>query len=488
MLKKAFSAFGSFLNTPYGIVAAIVVVWHVAQWALKIPISLGVSIATLVLDALVVFFLGDWLTYFFAQFVLPIHKIEERQEIYTRVRDFETGKRGPILFVKNGRVIEHEGESQKKGPGVLVLDTASAVVLRTDSEIVGAVGPGVRFTKGSEYIIRDTNPKTGQVEAIGVDLRTQWKYLGLSPDFRLPNQTQNPAAYQKALGEMNNLRKQTAGLTRDGFEVYAYMSIKFRVKRDDKNNQLTQSDVLTKFGYNADAVTNAVTRELIEINTHENKKIRIKWKDLPEHLVVNLWREYVRKFKLEELFTDKDHFSNLQNIEYKINQHVTREKVNPLDDIGSPGGAGRQKVSREYSQLQARGLEIIEVRIHHVSFQKEMEEKVVSQWSNDWMRAAKRDEDLMKEKAALVETASRNEALKRFARVSTQKFNETLAKPVDAYTTLQDLVEPLKENLLPQNHVDNQVDAVIEKLDEILKRLLVLKHDQARRHEGGDDK
>lgn len=488
MLKKAFSGFGSFLNTPYGMVAAIVVVWHVAQWILKIPISPVASIATLILDVLVVFFLGDWLTYFFAQFVLPIHKPEERQEIYTRVQNFESGRRGPILFVKNGRVIEHEGELKKQGPGVLVLDTASAVVLRTDSDIVGAVGPGVRFTRGGEYIIRDMNQQTGQVEAIGVDLRTQWKYLGLSPDFKIPNPDKNPAAYQKAFIEMERLRKQTAGLTRDGFEVYAYMSIKFRVKRDDRKNQPTQSDVLTQFGYDADAVTNAVTRELIEINTHENKKIRIKWKDLPEHLVVNLWREYVRKFKLEELFTDKDNFSNLQNIEYKINQHVTKERVNPLDDIGSPGGAGRQRLSREYAQLQARGVEILEVRIHHVSFQAEMEDKLVSQWRNDWMRAAKRDEDLMKEKSALVETASRNEALKRFARVATQKFNETLLRPIDAYTTLQDLVEPIKENLLPQNHSDNHVDEVLEKLEEILKKLLVLKHDQTRRHDGGDDR
>jgi seryl-tRNA synthetase len=94
----------------------------------------------------------------------------------------------------------------------------------------------------------------------------------------------------------------------------------------------------------------------------------------------------------------------------------------------------------------------------------------------------------MKEKSALVETASRNEALKRFARVATQKFNETLAKPIDAYTTLQDLVEPLKEDLLPQNNSENQVDAVLEKLEEILKKLLVLKHDHIRRHEGSDDK
>jgi hypothetical protein len=486
MLRKAFSAVSSFLATPFGVVAVTVLVWHGVQWALDIPINPIVSIVTLIIDVAITFFLLDWLTYFFAQFVLPIHKPEERKEIYARVSSFESGERGPILFVKNGRVIEHEGETNKKGPGVIVLDTASAVVLRTDAEIVGAVGPGVRFTRKDEFIIKDLNPKTNQLESIGVDLRNQWRYVGLSAS--QASQNIDPTTNPKAYNELEKIRKQTAGLTRDGFEVYAHISIRFRVKRDTNNNQRTQSDVLTQFGYDADSVTNAVTRELIELNKTENKKTRIKWKDLPEHLVVNLWREYVRKFKLEELFTDKDNFSNLQNIEYKVNQHVTQERVNPLDDIGSPGGPGRQKISREYAELQARGLQIIEVRIHHVSFERELEDKIVAQWSNDWMRAAKRDEDLMKEKSALAETASRNEALKRFARVATQKFNETLAKPVDAYSTLQDLVEPLKENLLPQNHTENEVEPILEKLDEILKKLLVLKHDQARKHEGGDDK
>ncbi len=484
MLKKAFSKFKLMFSIPYRVLLGIVIVWHIVQWALGIEFNYRITIATLIVDITVTILLFNWLTYFFAQFVLPIHKPQERKEIYTRIKDFKSGKRGPILFIKNGQVVEHENEINKKGLGVLVLDTASAVVLRTDANIVGAVGPGIRFTKKNEYIIKSVNPKTNKLESIGVDLRTQWRFLGLPPDYKLPNP--NSSGYQRALLEMEKLRGQTAGLTRDGFDVYAYISIRFRIKRDEKNNEPTQSDVLTRFGYNSQAVTNAITREVIELNTFENKKVRISWKELPEHLVVNLWREYVRKFKLEELFTEKDNFSNLQNIEYKINQHVTKERVNPLDDIGSPGGAGRQKISREYAQLQARGLEILEVRIHYVSFKSEMEEKIVSQWKNDWLMVAKRGEELIKEKTALIETASRNEALKRFARVSTQKFNETLAKPVDIYTTLQDLVEPLKENLLPQNHPENQVDATLKKLDDILKRLLVLKHDQQRRQDGGD--
>lgn len=484
MFRKASAGFSSFLSTPSGVLVATLVVWHVVQWALGIPISWVASIVIFIIDMAVVFFLSDWLTYFFAQFVLPIHKTEERNEIYTRVRDFESGKRGPILFVKNGRVIEHEGEANKKGPGVIVLDSASAVVLRTDSEIVGAAGPGVRFTKGSEYIVKSLNSDTNQMESVGVDLRKQWHYFGLSASPPNPDPVKNPKAYN----ELERIRKQTAGLTRDGFEVYAHISIRFRIRRDEKNNEPTQSDVLSQFGFNSEAVTNAVTREANELNTFDNKKAKIKWKDLPEHLVVNLWREYVRKFKLEDLFTDTEKFSNLQIIEYKINQHVKEPRVNPLGDNGEPGGPGRQRPSREYAQLQARGLEITDVRIHYVAFDKEMEEKTVARWSNDWMRAAKQDEDLMKEKAALAETASRNDALKRFARVSTQKFETLTDRPAEPYSMLQDLVEPLKENLLQQNHAENQVGPILEHLDDIAKKLLFLKFEQARKHEGGEEK
>src|SRR5688572_5808214 len=102
MLRKAFSAAGSFLATPFGVVVVTVLVWHGVQWALDIPINPIVSIVTLIVDVAITYFLLDWLTYFFAQFVLPIHKPEERKEIYERVSSFESGERGPILFVKNG--------------------------------------------------------------------------------------------------------------------------------------------------------------------------------------------------------------------------------------------------------------------------------------------------------------------------------------------------------------------------------------------------
>jgi len=480
-MRKAFSAIGSFLATPFGVVFITAVLWHGVVWYFGIPYNYIVSFIVIAIDVLVVFVLGDRLTYFFSQFVLPIRNPEDRPKIYERVRDFESGERGPILFVKNGRVIKHEGEANKRGPGVIVLDTASAVVLRTDTTIVGSVGPGIRFTDEKEYIISHINEKNEEV-FIGVDLRTQWRFVGpLASDQPFLNPA--PIPDPKKYNEITRL-KQTAGLTRDGFEVSPTISIRFRVKRP-KVNRPTQSGVKTQFEYDPVSVRHAVTREVVELDKSENKKARMTWKQLPEHLVVNLWREYVRKYKLEDLFTASDSFSGLQTIEYMLNRRVQQAQVAVLDDTGMPEMPPRYAESREFKELQERGLEVIEVRIHNVLFDPALETNMAEQWSADWMGLAKKEESLLKEKAALVETAARNEASKQFVRAASHKFgvNPFLTFP-DVFSALQDLIEPIKENLLAQNNANDEVVATLEELDDILKWSLVYKQDPPRSRQG----
>lgn len=478
-MRKVFRHIGSFLATPFGVVLITAVVWHGVTLYLNIPFSYIVSLIIIAIDVVIVIVLGDCLTYFFSQFILPIRNPEDRLKIYKRVRNFESGKRGPILFVKNGRVIKHEKETDKRGAGVIVLDTASAVVLRTDTEIVGSVGPGIRFTNTNEYIVSHTNEKD-EDDCIGVDLRTQWRFIGpMAGDQPFLNPTPNPDP-KKYYSELEKRRKQTAGLTRDGFEVSPTISIKFRIKRP-KVNRPTQSGVKTQFGYDPISVRRAVTREVVELDKSKNKKAPMTWKQLPEHLVINLWREYVRKYKLEDLFTSTDSFSGLQTIEYMLNRRVQQAQVTVLDDTGMPEIPPRYAESREFKELQARGLEVIEVRIHHILLEPEIENNLAQQWSADWMAIAKKEEALLKEKAALVETAARNEASKQFARAVSQKFsqNPLLTFP-DVFSALQDLIEPIKENLLAQNDPNEETVATIEELDEILKWALVYKQDPPR--------
>ncbi|HET7142828.1 MAG TPA: hypothetical protein VFI68_02305, partial [Anaerolineales bacterium] len=365
-MRKIFSGIGAFLQTPIGVILTTNAVWHIVVWAAKIPFNYFVSIALLGMDVFVAFYLLDRLIFFFSQFVLPIQNSKYRREIHSRVKYFETGSRGPALFIKNGRVITHEGESEKHGPGLIILDTASAAVLRTDTEIRDTVGPGIKFTDGNEYI------------AGSVDLRAQWQFIG-------PLATEqpflNPISAPKASNDSPNQRQQTNGLTRDGFEIIPTISIKFRIKRPVENES-TESGVTSEYGFDAESVRNAITREVIQLGTSDNSKVRMEWNQLPAHLVVNLWREYIRKFKLGDLFTTSG-VSGLQTIEDMVNKRVKQKDVVGLDDTGIP--TGEWLGSLEFKQLESRGLEIMEVRIHHVSFESEIEKQHIDQWSAEWL-------------------------------------------------------------------------------------------------------
>lgn len=444
------------MRTPVGVILTTTVVWHGVLWGLKIPFNYFASGAVLIIDIIAASVLLDRLVYFFSQFILPIQNPRDRQEIHARVKVFESGSRGPTLFVKNGRVIEHQGEAGKRGAGVIVLDTASALVLRTDTEIRSTVGPGIKFTKPNEYI------------AGSVDLRAQWQFIGpLTSDQPFLNPV--PIASPKSYNELQGRRQQTAGLTRDGFEVSPTISIKFSIKRP-KEKTSSESGVTSQYGFDPLSVRNAITREVVRLNAADNSKARMEWNKLPAHLVVNLWREYVRKFKLEELFTNGD-ISGLQTIEEMINKRVRESHVVALDDTGAPTGEWLE--SLENKQLQSRGLEVMEVRIHNVLFDPVIEEQMLQQWSAEWMNNAKKEENFLKEREALIETASRDEASKKFARTAAEKFGGKITMPQqNPFKTLQLLIEPLKDLILKESNANSDMELELRKLDEIWKWLL----------------
>lgn len=453
-MRNIFGGIGAFLQTPVGVILATSAFWHSVVWAANIPFNYFVSIALFGMDVFVAFYLLDRLIFFFSQFVLPIQNPKYRREIHSRVKYFETGSRGPALFIKNGRVITHEGESEKHGPGLIILDTASAAVLRTDTEIRDTVGPGIKFTDGNEYI------------AGSVDLRAQWQFIG-------PLATEqpflNPISTPKASNDSPNQRQQTNGLTRDGFEIIPTISIKFRIKRP-MENESTESGVTSEYGFDADSVRNAITREVIQLGTSDNSKVRMEWNQLPAHLVVNLWREYIRKFKLGDLFTTSG-VSGLQTIEDMINKRVKQKDVVGLDDTGIP--SGEWLGSLEFKQLESRGLEIMEVRIHHVSFESEIEKQHIDQWSAEWLTLAKTEAAQLKEKETLIETAARDEASKSFARIASRQFSAKNTLPQqNPYKTLQLLIQPLKDFILSESSQNSEVETGSRKLDEVWKWLL----------------
>lgn len=192
----------------------------------------------------------------------------------------------------------------------------------------------------------------------------------------------------------------------------------------------------------------------------------------------------MRKFKLEDLFKAEG-VSGLKTIEDMINRRVKRPFVVALDDTGIPNPTGKALPSLEYEQLEMRGLEIMDVRIRNVMFDPVIEEQTVKNWNAEWMKVARREENILNEREKLIETAAHNEAVKTFARLASQKFNNPILPPQELFATLQNLIEPLRETILIKSRANNQMEAEIKKLDEIWKWLLINKLDAAMRRDEG---
>jgi len=237
---------------------------------------------------------------FFAQFVLPVHTFRDRQKIFDRLLTNILGGHGPAIFIRNGIEIKREGESEKRGPGVLWLDSASAAVTRTAVKIKQTIGPGVHFTDSGESI------------AGTVDLHIQSHKIG-------PKESDQPFddlgedQDEEEWKQIQDRRKQISALTRDGIEVIPNISVSFRIHTGFPREGQPGS----RFGYRTgitkkdreneakdkEAIRKAILGEGINPNAlSDSPRRRVAWNELPATLAVDVWREYVSKFTLDELF------------------------------------------------------------------------------------------------------------------------------------------------------------------------------------------
>lgn len=102
------------------------------------------------------------------------------------------------------------------------------------------------------------------------------------------------------------------------------------------------------------------------------------------------------------------------------------------------------------------------------------------------MNLAKKEEGQLKEKEALIETASRDEGSKSFARIASRQFSGKPTMPQqNPFKTLQLLIQPLKEFILFESSANTDVEKELRKLDDIWKWLLDNNPDGPRNQQGG---
>ena len=274
---------------------------------------------------------------FFAQFVLPVRTFRDRQKIFSRLLTDLFGGHGPALFIENGVIKEHSGERLKSGPGVLWLDSASAAVIRSAVAITKTIGPGVHFIERGEFI------------AGTVDLHIQSQLIG-PRDSDKPFDKKAEEQSDEEYHHVQDRRKQVSALTRDGIEVLPNISVSFRVDTGFP----AEGQPGSRFGYRTgvtrrakeneakdkEAIRKAILGEGINPNIESSSpRHRVAWNQLPATLAVDVWREYVAKFTLDELFTP--------------DQQVVSQPVQPpqpteeeIDLLSQPlqVGAGRERM------------------------------------------------------------------------------------------------------------------------------------------------
>jgi hypothetical protein len=86
--------------------------------------------------------------------------------------------------------------------------------------------------------------------------------------------------------------------TRDGNEVVPRIGLVFKL--DAMPASLGGPG--SRFGFSAEAVSRAARAEGVAAGTDAETRARVRWNQLPSLIAADLWREYLSKFTLDELF------------------------------------------------------------------------------------------------------------------------------------------------------------------------------------------
>jgi hypothetical protein len=290
-----------------------------------------------------------------SQFALPVRTWDQRSSAFNRLLGHLLGARGPVMFIREGRPLEAHGERDRRGPGVLVIDSASAGVLRTDVKFTRAVGPGVVFTQAGERL------------AEALDLRRQIRGLSGSP----------PAASPPVAGQLT-----TWALTQDGIPVSTDLRVTFMLDSGHvtppREGRLAD---LAPFEFNPAAAERAVYGR-----AHADDE-NVPWTDLPLRLAVELWRDRVKQRPLEALLNEGSReVSALEAIQGEI---LARLTSHASESIGEDRRTHRV-VNREFELLYLRGVRVLAVHLYGLYLPREVREERIRHWRERWLAATRR--------------------------------------------------------------------------------------------------
>ena len=283
-----------------------------------------------------------------SQFVLPVRTLDERREALTRLLAYLLGQHGPVTFVDNGRLARQQGED-RIGPGVAFVDPASASVLRTATRFTRAIGPGVTFTAPGERL------------AEAIDVRRQVRTL--------PGQRPRPGDPPEPTS--------TLALTGDGVVLAADLGVTFML---DPGHNLApregRSPQLPPYEVNLQAAERAAYGHAYGDGERED----LPWTELPLRLVVDVWREEVKRHRLDDLL---DALSGDPSPVQRL-QDAIEARLRAASSPGAPTSAP----SKELQVLSARGIRVLSVSVGNLYLPERLQEQRMERWRQEWQASA----------------------------------------------------------------------------------------------------
>ena len=427
------------------------------------------NIAGIVLDAILLLLLVQLSVFFYAQFTLPVRSLRDRLKISARLWLHWRRADGPAIFVQNGREIARAGEGERRGPGLIWVDSASAVVTWSSMGHKDVLGPGIHFTDEGQGIGRAFSLHT-QTCSLGPGLH--------DPIFEKPAE-QASDDQRKAYAAMQARRTAVSGRTRDGNEVVPNLTVSFRMDSEPVRGEGPGS----RFGFSEEALERASRAEGINADGDPATRSRVAWNQFPGLIAIDLWREYLSKFTLDELFSpafpglpdvpqpaeppepielpstplimkrglfvrllrqrnnafekwldskgigqeakpvekpperantrrtgdEGRRYTALQIIGEMVQKRMTQAAVPILDDCGRL--VEGHTLSPEFKKLKERGLAVQDISLSGLRFDPSIEQQIIQLWNTGWLANAQAEQQQVEQLERLSAQNGRQSAL-----------------------------------------------------------------------------
>ncbi|MBI5715303.1 MAG: hypothetical protein HZC38_18050 [Chloroflexi bacterium] len=335
-----------------------------------------------------VFCVSMWLV---ARFVLPVQTRAEHRDVLGRLWLYIRGRHGKAISVKDGKLVSSAEEKDRKGPGIALVDSASAIVLEKEMPPEQTIRESI-YGKRSALLqsIYEAEKKAWRIKlTIIAALLRNLRWIMVMPSRLLrrfllkasllhPRKFKHPKPAARVLGpgivlvedDENvratlDLRKQTRsrknikGITRDGIEVTTQINVIFRLDADivDETERNRRA-----YPFNAHSGFRAIYGTPVIKQGETGEELVQEWTDLPAFVASDIFRDMIAAQNFDNLFRP-DH-----NVEL------------PLNDFRREFG---ERVTRE-TVLRERGIRILNAGFSKLSPNEKVDKQRLETWQAPW--------------------------------------------------------------------------------------------------------